>query len=198
MTSFDVDLELLNMHYNCVGFAKRVIENISRRFPDNSQSVVGAMGFLYPQKLIVDESEENKKAIQLLAQHYEPLFDTSDLAVEYLTWKRFIVLNIGMHVSSAEFLYAIFNTHVSQMQDFPTIQKILKISLTLAPGSVDCERAFSLQNLIKTKLRNSLTVETLSNLIRCSKDGEEVMDFNWREHVDSFLASKRRRLATNQ
>ncbi len=38
-------------------------------------------------------------------------------------------------------------------KSFPTILIILKISNTLAPGSVDCERAF-----LKTKLRNRLTV----------------------------------------
>ena len=80
------------------------------------------------------------------------------------------------------------------MGGFPTILKLLQISVTLAPGSVDCERAFSLQNIVKTKLRNRLTVESTSDLMRCSRDGDSIKKFNWEHHLDAFLVSKNRRI----
>ncbi|OQR98210.1 hypothetical protein ACHHYP_20397 [Achlya hypogyna] len=41
--------------------------------------------------------------------------------------------------------------------NYTSIVVLLKIALTMAHGSVDCERAFSLQNLIKFKSRNGLS-----------------------------------------
>jgi hypothetical protein len=69
--------------------------------------------------------------------------------LEYSAWKGFVVSNIGLGVTSDELIFAVFNTLISQMLDFPTILKLLQISVTLAPGSVDCERGFSLQNIVK-------------------------------------------------
>ena len=60
--------------------------------------------------------------------------------------------------------------------------------------SVDCERAFSLQNIVKTKLRNRLTVKSTSDLMRCSRDGDSIKKFNWEHHLDAFLVSKNRRI----
>ena len=80
------------------------------------------------------------------------------------------------------------------MDGFPTIFKLLQISLTLATGSVDCERAFSLQNIIKTRLRNRLGTESTADLMRCSRDGEDIKNFQWEKHLDTFLESKKRKL----
>ena len=80
------------------------------------------------------------------------------------------------------------------MDDFPVIKALLKISLTLAPGSVACEQAFSLQNNIKTKNRNCLSTETLSNLMRCSRDGPDIKDFQCDQHLITFLTAKKRKL----
>jgi hypothetical protein len=138
--------------------------------------------------------DEAKIAIDMLVTHYETIFDSSELEFEYSFWKTFVVTNIGIAVTTKEFLFAVFNTQISQMDSFPTILTILKISNTLAPGSVDCERAFSLQNIVKTKLRNRLTVESTSNLMRCSRDGEDIKNFKWEHHLDTFLVNKNRRI----
>ena len=101
--------------------------------------------------------------------------------------------NIGA-TKSDNFLFAIFNLLENQMNDFPTIKALLKISLTLAPGSVTGEQAFSLQNNIKTKNRNCLSTESLSNLMRCSRDGPDIKDFQWEQYLMTFLTSKKRKL----
>jgi hypothetical protein len=72
--------ELVNMHLNCVGFAKRVVENIALRFPENAQMIIDAMSYLYPRKLQLQGIEDEAKiAIDMLVTHYETLFDTSEL-----------------------------------------------------------------------------------------------------------------------
>ena len=190
-----ISQDLINMHNNCVGFAKRVIENIALRFPEDSQQIIDAMSYLYPRKLQMSKIEtQSQIAMDLLEKHYESLFETSELHLEYSLWKDFVVSNIGLGATSEEFIFAVFNTQISQMDEFPTIHKLLQISVTLAPGSVDCERAFSLQNIVKTKLRNRLTVKSTSDLMRCSRDGDSIKNFNWEHHLDAFLVSKNRRI----
>jgi hypothetical protein len=62
--------------------------------------------------------------------------------------------------------------------DFPSIHSFLKLVATLSPGSVDCERSFSLMNLIKTDIRNSLTVTSLANLMHCAANGPDLSSFD--------------------
>jgi hypothetical protein len=101
--------ELVNMHLNCVGFAKGVVENIALRFPENAQMIIDAMSYLYPRKLQLQGIEDEAKiAIDMLVTHYETLFDTSELEFEYSFWKAFVVTHIGLTVTTEEFLYAIF------------------------------------------------------------------------------------------
>ena len=51
----------------------------------------------------------------------------------------------------------------SEMQEqFPQILKLLTLALTVPVSSVDCERGFSKQNLIKTKIRAKLKTINVS------------------------------------
>ncbi|OQR85442.1 hypothetical protein ACHHYP_11820 [Achlya hypogyna] len=65
-------------------------------------------------------------------------------------------------------------TDVTICNTYPTIVELLKIAATLSPGSVDCERAFSLQNNIKTKYRTGLSADHLNDLMICARDGPSV------------------------
>ena len=53
--------------------------------------------------------------------------------------------------------------------------------LLVAPlSTVECERSFSRQNLIKTCLRNSLAMSSLNNLRRISIDGPAMSQFDFK------------------
>ncbi len=53
--------------------------------------------------------------------------------------------------------------------------------LLVAPVStVDCERGFSKQNVVKTCLRNSMSLSTLNHLMRISIDGPSLKSFNFK------------------
>ena len=50
----------------------------------------------------------------------------------------------------------------SEMQEqFPQMLRLLTIALTIPVSSVDCDRGFSKQNLIKTKIRAKLKTENV-------------------------------------
>lgn len=51
-------------------------------------------------------------------------------------------------------------------KEFPNMFKLLVISRILPVSSVECERGFSTQNLIKTRLRCSLSKDMLEQLMR--------------------------------
>jgi len=80
------------------------------------------------------------------------------------------------------------------MTTFPAIVVLLKICLTIAHGSVDCERAFSLQNAIKIKSRNRMSVEHLEELMTCSRDGPTMEEFNGPQQTKTWLANKKRKI----
>lgn len=61
-------------------------------------------------------------------------------------------------------------------------------------SAAQCERGFSAQNRIKSKVRSSLSVTTLEDLARISTEGPSLMQFAPEPSVKSWLsASKRRR-----
>ena len=64
-------------------------------------------------------------------------------------------------------------------------------------GNAEAERVFSIQNRIKTRLRMSLTIERLDQLIRLSDTGGEtgdMEDFDFDTALHSFMLSAKRRI----
>ena len=57
-------------------------------------------------------------------------------------------------------------TSSQYMQDYPNLAKLAHVALIIPVTSVECERGFSCQNRIKTKLRARLKNPTLDRLIR--------------------------------
>ncbi|KAF2879732.1 hypothetical protein ILUMI_26436, partial [Ignelater luminosus] len=68
-----------------------------------------------------------------------------------------------------------------------TTQKAKKIVSTVAISSVEAERGFSLMNTICTKVRNSLTVDHISDLMTINLLGKELMDWDTTPFVKSWL-----------
>jgi len=64
--------------------------------------------------------------------------------------------------------------HVSQNIIFLT-----ELYYTISVSTADCERGYSRQNIVKTKLRNGLTVNNLSSLLTASINGPEASSLNY-------------------
>jgi hypothetical protein len=60
-------------------------------------------------------------------------------------------------------------------ETFPKVFKVSSISQTVPINSVDCERAFSTQNIIKTKQRASIGIQTLDWLKRVKLHGKNLL-----------------------
>jgi hypothetical protein len=113
--------ELIGMYNNCICFAERIIGNISKRFPQDSQQIIDAMSFCYPEKLLLNGQELDEKAasekaaMDILMHHYAALFDTDSLPFEFQCWEEFIKTHFRLSAKSEEFLYAVFNSLRTKM-----------------------------------------------------------------------------------
>ncbi|MCO5556716.1 hypothetical protein L7F22_010267 [Adiantum nelumboides] len=61
-----------------------------------------------------------------------------------------------------------------------------RCSFHIIPGTASCERGFSKQNLIKSKLRNHLNVRTVESLMRISIEGPSLRDFDFLDAIEMW------------
>uniref|UniRef100_A0A2K5RGT8 Zinc finger protein 451 n=1 Tax=Cebus imitator TaxID=2715852 RepID=A0A2K5RGT8_CEBIM len=78
----------------------------------------------------------------------------------------------------------------------PTIQKARKIVSTIAINSAEAERGFNLMNIICTRVRNSLTIDHVSDLMTINLLGKELADWDATPYVKSW-SNCNHRLATD-
>lgn len=85
-----------------------------------------------------------------------------------------------------------FRDFVDEPQCVPqSVKQLQSVIHTLPVSSADCERGFSTMNVICTDLRNSLTVEHMSNLMFISLVGPSVKLFKPQPYVKIWLKSHR-------
>jgi hypothetical protein len=104
-----------------------------------------------------------------------PLVDQNECQNEYPGFKTIVATNY-VEKNTQELLPLIINDFSDV---FPNIIRLIKIIYSISFSSVDCERGFSVQNLIKSKLHNSLSTKTLDMLMRLSIEGPESKDFGY-------------------
>ena len=102
----------------------------------------------------------------------KPLVDGQELKEEWVMFRQVMFQNFK-DSSLQGMAKKLFSSN--EMQDqFPQMLKLLTIALTIPVSSVDCERGFSKQNLIKTKIRAKLKTENVSTLMKISVDTPEM------------------------
>ena len=70
----------------------------------------------------------------------------------------------------------------------------MKSCFLIPMTSVQCERGFSTQNRIKSKLRTNLNNQTLNDLMRISEDGPHIKEFDFQSALKKWKAEKVRKL----
>lgn len=101
----------------------------------------------------------------------------------------------GKSVRTAQLLRA-FLQQPSSQKEFPETCKLMSYALTLPISTVECERGYSLMNLIKTLLRNRLGQERLQDLMRVALVGKGVTDksIDWMAILQFWFAAKARKV----
>ena len=81
----------------------------------------------------------------------------------------------------------------SEMQEqVPQMLKLLTLALTVPISSVDCERGFSKQNMLKTKIRAKLKTENVSTVMKMSVDTPQIEEFDFHKSFVVWCSLKDR------
>ncbi|OQR83843.1 hypothetical protein ACHHYP_20715 [Achlya hypogyna] len=137
---------------------------------------VAAFTVLYPHELKKVGADENAsiaqyglEAIGILGGIYLPNISIVELEAKYNSYKYYALASLSR--PSMEFLVEVITDDNHMKQSHPSIVYLIKVAATFLHGSVDCERAFSLQNNIKTDARSRLSGNHLQDLMVCAEDG---------------------------
>jgi hypothetical protein len=77
-------------------------------------------------------------------------------------------------------------------QEFPNLMQLAYIALTLPLHTSDCERTFSVQNNVVTKLRSRLSPSICDRLVRVKLEGEGLKSHDFTATVAHWRKSKNR------
>ena len=167
----------------------KLLDNLKSRFPDGG--IVGSFSILDPQNLPspTDLASYGNSEIDTLSLHYgdsketddgvemEQVLNGQELKDEWVQFKQMVSKNLRDALIQGMAKKLLTN---SEMQEqYPQMLNLLQLALTVPVSSVDCERGFSKQNLIKTKIRAKLKTENVSTLMKMSVDTPEIDEFDF-------------------
>ncbi|XP_047413632.1 E3 SUMO-protein ligase KIAA1586 homolog isoform X1 [Sciurus carolinensis] len=169
-----------------------------REIPFNKNNKFNSL----PRNMLLENIIQNMN-LRLLSDrnHDESIFNYFDL-LEPSTWpyeeitlpwtagekKLFHLCEILKYkIDLNDFREFINNNIKSNNVSIPTtIQKAKKIVSTIAVNNAEAERGFSLMNIICTRVRNSLTVDHISDLMTINLLGKELADWDATPFVKSW------------
>ncbi|CAN0110187.1 unnamed protein product [Lampetra fluviatilis] len=174
-------------------YVQRLVAHLEERFPEETHSTVRALAMLYPDEIAKAAHIQTFGVHEIVAlgKTYLPDASSSELVTEYNHYKYFAIDSFR-GVGATEILKVVCsNSHMQKSH--PKILTLIKIAATLAHGSVDCERAFSLQNNIKTEERSLLTCKQLNALMVCARDGPKLSNFDAEDNMKRWKNAKKRK-----
>lgn len=175
----------------CDKFVTGMIRSMNDRFSDNDDSVV----------------------LTALCNYFNPLVDKDkkvddvDVVVEYLgnLGVECNVDDLDMFLGYAHALISEGNKSVKVPKDvanlairkkdvYPAAGEAAERFLLAPISTVDCERGFSKQNLIKTCLRSRMSIKSLDRLMRITIEGPDIRQFPFDKAFKKWAAVKNRRI----
>ena len=79
---------------------------------------------------------------------------------------------------------------------YSNVYKIISTVLSLPITTVFCERGFSIQNIVKTKLRNRLTNENIDYLMRIILERDNIAGFDFKEAFKNWKYQQNRLISS--
>ncbi|OQR82216.1 hypothetical protein ACHHYP_16353 [Achlya hypogyna] len=165
-----IDHESLDSAYQaCLDYVERLVDGLGERFPGETQEAGKSLSALYPFCITKAEilSSFGNDAVIHLAKVYDLPVEANDIHLEYGLYKQSILASYA-HYDAKDFF-------------------------KLALVDVDCERAFSFQNNIKTNNRSRLSTAHLNDLLVCAQDGPPLECFDTKDNMMRWLSAKKRR-----
>ena len=183
----------------CSKFVEQLLENMKNRFSYAGDAVVlSSMCNIFDPTIFGSNCQDkflesvNKVTIHF-AECIDQGFDEAEMKEQIVTFSDIVKSSYNHCSNSVNDVCQIALKH-SEM--YPLVYKTAVKLLTVPVSSVECERGFSRQNLIKTKLRNRLNTCNLYNLMIISLEGPLANTFNFIEAFRRWSSRKQRRICS--
>ncbi|CAG8721475.1 6749_t:CDS:2, partial [Cetraspora pellucida] len=182
-----------NLMGDIFDFASLVIDEIKSRFP--MIRLLDAMQILNPNEWPKDKNKltnygtlELEQLIEFYKKPYLPnypngIIEADSLRQEWNLFKEVIYTNY-QNLNIENLLPIIFDQHYNF---YPNIIKLLEIVYSIPFSSVECERGFSKQNLIKIDIRNRLSNNNLHLFLSLSLVDKNFKDFDYEKALKIWL-----------
>ena len=175
-------------------FIDKIIEELEKRFPSESQDIVSAFSVLSLRGLRFLSREEQRKfgddKLDILLDCYKTMINKNEAIQEWSTLKQLVVTDYGLAYDNMSTLWKIIHTH--HKGTFPNLSILAGIALALPVSTADVERGFSAQNLVKTSLRNRISSSKLNQLVTIKLNGPPYEEFDFRAALRHFRDLKNR------
>ena len=179
----------------------KLISNLQKRFGLDSLSILEHLDkLLNPAHLNVTTSgilESGKESLEEVVDFYGKTNMNGGIEIPSLinparTKEDFLQFKYFLKSFSSKPLSHVLTILCNQtlFPDFATMAKLLLVSPV---ASVPCERAFSTQNFIKTRLRSCLSPGVVDSLMRIRLEGPIIKNFDAKRAAMHFCAAKQRR-----
>lgn len=151
-----------------------------------------------PSVIVIAEREGSQSFLKFGLEELTSLLDKFEkkLAIEreccvseYKQYKRLVV------GSYAESSFASCTQSICQKyhEIMPNVTKLLEVGVLIPISSVPCERGFSTQNRILSRLRTSLSTSVINDLMRISEDGCPMNQFDFSKALCKWKSEKQRK-----
>jgi hypothetical protein len=191
-------------------FVEALLKNISERFPTEQCDI--SMSFdvlsMRPLSLLSQAEREeygNDKLDKLLAHYGQAIVSktvTSPALVDPVQCKQEWQLAKGIVMAqmyprdSTKKLLQILYTH--HQESLPNLMKLAELALIMPYHTADCERAFSVQNHLKSDKRNRLLEKNLNVLMTIKVAGPAVSEYDFSKAVRIWRKKVSRRLCEHK
>ena len=159
-------------------FLDKLIDNLETRFPENELHILECFDKVFNPKRYPDNNllAYGRDQLNTLCDHYSNLVTVERCKGQFLQFKHFVVSHKQDYGDFEKFTKLILTDYADV---YPDLVLLASIALVIPVSSAPCERGFSQQNILKSKLRNRLNPDRLNRLLMIRLNGpDEDMDFN--------------------
>ena len=177
-------------------YVDKIVSNFVERFGD--QGNLSAFSIFVPSVIVNGERVGSQSFLKFGLEELNDLLDKfegrlrlqrENCVSEYKQYKRLVV---GSY-ANASFSSCTQSICQKYPEILPNVVKLLEVGVMIPISSVPCERGFSTQNRIVSKLRTSLSTDTIADLMRISEDGCPMKKFDFCKALCKWKSDKQRK-----
>ena len=155
-------------------FLDNLTENLNKRFPQDELNLLECFDKVFnPRRYPENQANLNEYGndqLSTLCEHYAELLDVDRCKGQFLQFKHLVVSHKADYGDFENFIQLLLTGY---SDNYPDLVLLASVALVIPVSSAPCERGFSHQNGLKSKLRNRLIPERLDRLLMIRLNGPD-------------------------